>query len=693
MREFEFYRRIAAALFPIRAGSKEPTGIVSSFAHDWSRDPEQWARWRVENPFCNFGMVAGASNAVIIDIDVKEDRNASWASWCEVCAGWGIPVAIPQISTRSGGWHVIFRLPDSANALSLRQPDLVRGVINVRAGNGYVVTAGSLVEGRSYVLTNDVDPYPAPPQLVQHCSPAPERRASKPTEYEVNEIRGLIEFLNEKGAFESYEDWCAVGMALRPYGDDGRSLWAITHNETVTPDVIVSKWASFSDVAGPRDVTLQTFLQRAHKLGWRGSLRRSSTAMFGETIAHLAESPSIVPSGPSLMAVRPDWHHECHVDGNGKIIPNLANAVTAIRGDAELANAIRFDEMQRVPMLVSPIGDRGAFPRPLTDSDVIRVQDWMQHAGIKRIAKETVADAIRLRADENSFHPVRDYLESLTWDGLPRLDNWLRTYVGTEDGAYTRAVGRMFLISMVARIFRPGAKVDHMLVLEGPQGAMKSSACAVLGGAWFSDSMPDVSDGKDAVQHLRGKWLIEVSEMHAMGRADTALLKAFISRTVERYRPSHARLEVIEPRQVVFVGTTNKDTYLRDETGGRRFWPVKCGQIDIARLTADRDQLFAEAVVLYKAGEAWWPSKTLETEFILPQQSARYEADVWEENIAKFLAARGDVTVGEVAHGALRLEAARVGTAEQRRIAAALERLGWERQPVVSGRRAWRRRV
>jgi predicted P-loop ATPase len=340
------------------------------------------------------------------------------------------------------------------------------------------------------------------------------------------------------------------------------------------------------------------------------------------------------------------WLADCICSETGKALPTLANALIGLR--AVMPNMFAFDEMMRAPMLMSPLAKELGFkPRAVTDVDVGFLQERLQHLGLKRVTKDIVHQAVDVRAHECRFHPVRNYLESLEWDGKSRISILFPSYFGTDDTDYEKAIGCMFLVAMVARIFQPGAKADYMVVLEGPQGNLKSTACRVLGGEWFSDSLPSISAGKDASQHLRGKWLIEVSEMHAMQWAETAQLKAFITRQEERYRPSFGRKEVFEPRQCIFIGTTNRDAYLRDETGGRRFWPVKTKTINVEALAHDRDQLFAEAVARYQEGARWWPDADFEREHIIPEQAARYEADVWEESIATFL--RGDSAKGDLA--------------------------------------------
>ena len=422
-------------------------------------------------------------------------------------------------------------------------------------------------------------------------------------------------------------------------------------------------------------------------LAARGVTRRRNQPPAQRT--RIADFPG--PELPTIVAppLAPGWLGACITGDNGKPLANLANVLTALRTDPALCQALAYDAMLCAPMLLHPIGNPLAVDglRRLTDKDVSDIQDYLQHTGLKRIGRDDVRHAVESFCIENSFHPVQEYLESLQWDGQPRLNVWTITRLGADLTEYNQQVGQMFLISMVARIFEPGCKADHMLVLEGPQGELKSSACAVLGGEWFSDCLPDITAGKDASQHLRGKWLIEVAEMHAMGRAEAAQLKAFISRTVERYRPSYGRLEVEEPRQCVFIGTTNKQAYLRDETGGRRFWPVKTGRVDLDGLIEDRDQLFAEAVQLYRARVPWWPGKRFEHAHIAPEQAARYEADAWEEPIRAYLVGVERTTLVSVATGALGLDIGRFGTTDQRRIATIMTALGWTQQRDKHGRR------
>lgn len=249
----------------------------------------------------------------------------------------------------------------------------------------------------------------------------------------------------------------------------------------------------------------------------------------------------------------------------------------------------------------------------LRDDDAVQIKRWLADHFRMEPSVYLVCEAMTVIAMRNSFHPVRRYLERLEWDGVPRLDGWMKTYlsaVGEEP--YLSEVGRKVLCAAVARVYRPGIKFDHVLILEGSQGVGKSSAARILASEeWFTDALPDVKD-KDSRLNLLGNWIVEISELASLKRADAETYKAFFTAQSDRVRAPYGRRWEEFKRQCIFIGTTNSQDYLNDRTGNRRFWPVEVGQCDFKALARDRDQLFAEArfawqelgELLYLEGEA-----------------------------------------------------------------------------------------
>lgn len=389
-----------------------------------------------------------------------------------------------------------------------------------------------------------------------------------------------------------------------------------------------------------------------------------------------------------------DWQAALMCNAQGVALPNLANVAHALRHAPQLAGMFIYDEMQCHSVITRTVPQSNMTPvdtlRHVTDADVSAVQEWLQHAAMKRLGIAVTHQAVDQVAREAPFHPVRLYLSALEWDGTRRIDQWLAKYLGAARSRYATRIGRMFLIAMVARVMQPGCKADYMLILEGKRGSGKSNACSILGGDWFSDALPDLATaGKDVAIHLEGKWVIEIAELSALSKAESGLLKSFVSRTEEKYRPPYGRKDIKAPRQCVFIGTTNKSVYLKDATGGRRFWPVKTGRIKLNNLATDRDQLLAEALIAFKNGEKWWPDRGFENRYVFPEQAARRESDAWLEPIASFVANMQEVTIHMVAEKALSLRVDRIGKAEQNRIAEVLEELGWTRGKRTASKRPW----
>jgi hypothetical protein len=418
-------------------------------------------------------------------------------------------------------------------------------------------------------------------------------------------------------------------------------------------------------------------------------------------LALAARAPAFDPPPPPADDPKEagDWYSRCMAGKRGGTLSNLSNALLALREDPAWRGLLIRNHLLDAGLVTGKLPKQKGFhmkteyPRPVTDEDITASQEWLQLAGLPQVSRDTVWQAVELVATENSFHPNKDYLEPLEWDGGDRLDDWLTDCFGVEKTEYAMAVGRMFLIGMVARIYQPGCQADYMLILEGPQGIRKSTACRALAGEWFSDNMPENVASKDAALHLRGKWLIEIAELHTFSKSETAALKAFTTRRQDIYRPPYGRKEVHRPRQNLFIGTTNRKVYLQDPTGGRRFWPVVTSEIDIGALVDQRDLLFPEALVRYRRGEAWWPDAQFEAEHITSEQEQRFESDAWEQPIAEHIAknALARTTIFDLARSALDYEVQRIGSADQRRIMAILESLGWQRgkREAGTGKRWW----
>lgn len=395
-----------------------------------------------------------------------------------------------------------------------------------------------------------------------------------------------------------------------------------------------------------------------------------------------APEASLLPPGddaaPDFQTASECWQHYGLEMAKGIPWSNLDNVSRVISRHPEVSKSFWYDAFKGDVML-----ELSGASRPLEENDIKNLCLWLQRAiKLHRMQTSIVRDAIELYARTRSRHPVKEYLDARTWDKNKRLEMLFPVAFGTEDTPYTRALGRILLIGMVARIYDPGCQLDTVVVLEGDQDAGKTTAARILGGEFFAEIAENMAT-KDFTQALRGKWIIELSELESMARVSAERLKSTISRRSDWYRPSYGRKEIEHPRQCVMIGTTNAHSWLVDETGARRFLPVRCGvehNMDLKWLREMRDELMGEARERYRAGEDWWRLPREEAKI---QQETRYIEDPWEEPLSRWLAGREEASISE-ALDVLNIEVMKRETAHNRRVGKILRHLGW--QPKVSRR-------
>lgn len=329
------------------------------------------------------------------------------------------------------------------------------------------------------------------------------------------------------------------------------------------------------------------------------------------------------------------------LDKKGFPVNNIDNLVRVCEVDDKFKNKIWFDEFHQKIFTTLWTSEPVEWQEKHTLNLLLAFQ---RDLGFYKAEKEKIKDAVKIFAFKNLRNEPKEWLNSLTWDEIPRLQSFLYKGFGTELNEYYEELGKNWLMSMVARIMVPGCKVDSMPILEGPQGKFKSTALAILGGKWFAESSGSIDD-KDYWLAMQGKLLIEVSELDSFNKADITEIKKFITRQTDRFRSPYGERVQDYPRQCVFCGSTNENTYLRDPTGARRFFPIKVGNVSLDYLNEFRSQLFAEAVYLYKLGENWWD---MPGQLTSEMQEARREIDPLEQPIQEFLIGKVETNTNRV---------------------------------------------
>jgi hypothetical protein len=638
-------------VFPVTPCFKTPLAALAPNGHkDATSDKITIDQWWTERPNANIGLYLAASGLVCVDVD----------SYKEGCAFDNLrrthefPQTLMQKSAR-GGTHFIFATPKSAEF-----PGRLGFGVDVKY-NGYILLAPSTFDAGSYSWINDLTPADAPGWLPKGKPNTLKGRVHKaPTQTQAFEPRSSLDVSQLRNEAAQGVDW--HNNVLRLVGHQ------VAHGYT---DLEIHKT---TDSLTLIDYTIEQTRCEVQRMIDGARIK----GFDGQPAANLEQAP--LP------------FFDLHNDNRGNPICNHSNLVKLLTMHPDWRGAFATDEFSGKRKVLQAIphhhNNNDIFqPRQLEDEDYTRVSMWLNDNRMMHTAKDIVVGAVAKACSEQSFNVVKDYLERCQLIGKGNdqlLDHWMLQFLGVEpvnekQKLYVKAVSRLSLIQAVARVFKPGCKADSVIMLEGKQGTGKSACLSVLFSPdYFGDQLPQMTS-KDASSYLRGKWCIELAELEYKRKTEIETIKAFISRTQEDYRPAFGREEIIQPRTCVFWGTTNKDDYLNDETGNRRFLPIKTNAIDLEGLRKSRDAIWGAAVSAYLSGEAYWLSGNL-SEIAADEAKGRMEQDPWCELILANMSGMGEASIRDAFMKCFNdgFEENRT-TAESRRMSKALILCGWER--------------
>ena len=382
--------------------------------------------------------------------------------------------------------------------------------------------------------------------------------------------------------------------------------------------------------------------------------------------------------------------------------PTLVKIVKQFEGDEKLLNLIAFNETYQNIQFMKD-WDKCKKDSYLEDEHESFLTYYLTSKLKRNISKAVLGDAITEIAYRKIIRPIRDWLDTLKWDGTPRLGTWLHAYAGTDDNEYTSQAGKIVLTAAVARIYEPGVKFDYLLILEGPQRTGKSTLVKTIGGKWYLDMALKDND-KEIIDELRGCWVVEMGELAGFNKKDIDWLKSFLSRQVDRCRLSYGRRSKDFHRQVVFIGTMNPsgdNTYFRDDTGNLRFWPVLCRKIDIPGFTIARDQIFAEAKSVYFNLKSQkekgiitgdYPFFLQDNAFKIAEeeQKQREIIDPWEMDVLRIITGKQEVSTMQILID-IGVPVAQRGHYELVRVGKILKKFKWCKKQLANGERVYTR--
>ena len=678
--------------------------------HLGTTDAARIERWWRAAPDANIGLATG-QGIVVLDIDGPDGE----ATLAELIAIHGALPFTPQQATGKGR-HFMFGVPSEFRNSARK----VGPGIDTRADGGYIVVAPSVhPSGKRYEWAPDARPSKTPLAAMPDwlmallAKPAATTEAPRPATAERSPNHDKYvqtawerEFVNVATCPQgrrnqtlntaAYNLGTLVGAgqlaepAVRAHLEQAAASCGLAKSEYLP--TIASGLAA--GIANPRQMPEAT----------RSTRQPRQTAPRTRPNPNASHPVSVATRDGTAVAPDPSPVHHTRgsvwIDGEQpeflinaegvKRKGSLHNILLHLRGEVQLAQLFALDELSRHVMVTKPTPWPGpATPRLYSDADITALCAHLETHDLSP-KFDMVKRAIGLVSRENMINPVRDALQAFAWDGRPRLDHWAVDYLGADDSSFTRQAGARWLIAACARIMRPGCKVDTMLVLEGPQGARKSSALAAIASALgehcFTDRLSKL-DGKDAVIELQGNVIVEIAELDAFRGSQVSTIKAFLSRQTDKIRlPWDATITEL-PRACVFAGTVNPGGagWLHDATGARRFWPLAVGAIDIDGLRHVAGQLWAEAYQRFTDGEEWWITDAAVLAEAAKATEERYDEDPWAVYINEFVQGKSTIHIRDVLNQAIGVPKDRQDKAARNRVGSHLHRIGFKHQTVRVG--------